>query len=385
MNKNQNDPIDKNSVDVAKHQTTEAQTNSDENNSSVDPTAGNIIKLFLVLAVLAALTTGFGKPSESAIVEGTFAIAIHGGAGGRRSLVDEEANVVRETAIKEALEKGQSILAEGGTALDAVEQVIMLLENDPNFNAGKGAVFNAAGGHELDASIMDGQSKSCGAVAGVKTVKNPIGLARLVMTETRHVLLSSDGAETFAEEQDVEQVSNDYFSTPRSKARWELYNERLKSKKVGRLNNQSIDTQSNIVQAKLALMGTVGCVALDTHGNLAAGTSTGGMTNKKYGRVGDSPVVGAGTYADNGTCAVSGTGIGEQYIRNAVAYDVSAQMKYKQSSLQEAIDDNLNNRLEENDGGLIAVDREGNIATGTNTAGMIRGVANSDGLFEVSW
>lgn len=280
--------------------------------------------------------------------------------------------------MKAALAKGVAILSSGGSSLDAVEAVILILEDDPQFNAGKGAVFNAAGSHELDASIMDGSQKSCGAVAGVSHVKNPISLARLVMTETRHVLLAGEGAEEFARQQNVSMVEPSYFDTPGARKSWERYKQRKKKVGLLKLNPETkLDPAWNI--------GTVGCVALDSHGNLAAGTSTGGMTFKKFGRVGDSPVVGAGTYADNQTCAVSATGIGEQYIRNAVAYDVSAQMKYKNVTLQQAVDDNLNNRLNKGDGGLIAVDHLGNIAMGFNTGGMARAAADSSGRFEVIW
>lgn len=385
---------------------------SSENASANSSTNGSlVIKLFVAIGCLAALNALPGMGQTTGPVTGKYAIVIHGGAGGARSLINEKANKVREDAIEDALKAGQKILADGGTALDAVEQVIRRLEDDPNFNAGKGAVFNAAGGHELDASIMDGESKSCGAVAGVTTVKNPISLARKVMTETPHVLLASNGAEAFASAQGVELVENDYFSTParRSRMKSMLENMMGPSKEDAPKNDApkkdaegkslqgagsggGMATASPILrfrhltpEQKRELMGTVGCVALDTHGNLAAGTSTGGMSRKKFGRVGDSPIVGAGTYADNETCAVSGTGIGEQYIRNAVAYDVAAQMKYRKVKLQEAVDDNLQNRLEKNDGGLIAVDKNGNIATGTNTAGMIRGIAHSDGRFEISW
>ena len=313
-----------------------------------------------------------------------FAIAIHGGAGSASSMFPGEANRRRRESMKQALQIGTDILKAGGTSLEAVEKVVVFLENDPQFNAGVGAVFNAADSHELDASIMDGNGLKCGAVCGVTTVKNPITLARLVMTDTRHVLLSAKGAEAFAQQMEQPLVSPDYFDTPATKSRWEKRKSLLKQRseyspqeferRLADLNNDSGSYQ-----------GTVGCVALDSQGNLAAATSTGGMTNKKFGRVGDSPIVGAGTYADNRTCAVSGTGIGEQYIRNAVAYDVSAQMLYKKASLEEAVQDNLKNRLNKNDGGIIAVDKDGNISMEYNTAGMARAAADSNGRFEVLW
>ena len=314
-----------------------------------------------------------------------FAIAIHGGAGSSAKNFTPEQVAKRKESLRIALQKGVDILKEGGTSLDAVESVIRILEDDPQFNAGKGAVFNAVKSHELDASIMDGRTKSCGAVAGVSHVKNPISLARLVMTETRHVLLSGSGAEEFAKQQSVEWVDPSYFDTPASLKSWQRYRDRMEkknTKKVG--STQSAEPLTND-QSEAWNIGTVGCTALDTHGNLAAGTSTGGMTFKKFGRVGDSPIVGAGTYADNETCAVSSTGTGEEYIRNAVAYDVAAQLKYKNAALTEAINDNLTRRLKKGDGGLIAVDKDGNIAMGFNTGGMARAAADSSGRFEVTW
>ena len=313
-----------------------------------------------------------------------FAIAIHGGAGSSPSLFSDEANQRRRESMRKALQIGTDILKKGGSSLDAVENVVMFLENDPQFNAGVGAVFNAADSHELDASIMDGNQLKCGAVCGVQRVKNPIKLARLVMTETRHVLLAAKGAEAFAEQMSQPMCSPDYFDTPATKSRWEKRKALLKQRSEyspSEFQTRLADLNSDIG----SYQGTVGCVALDANGNLAAATSTGGMTNKKYGRVGDSPIVGAGTYADNRTCAVSGTGIGEQYIRNAVAFDVSAQMMYKKATLEEAVADNLNNRLNKNDGGLIAVDKDGNISMGFNTSGMARAAADSSGRFEVLW
>ncbi len=305
-----------------------------------------------------------------------YAIAIHGGAGRSPADFDAETNADRRETLRAALAKGVKILKEGGTSLDAVEAVIRILEDDPQFNAGKGAVFNAQGSHELDASIMDGKSLGCGAVAGVSIVKNPISCARKVMTETPHVLLAGPGAEAFAKQQQLELVEPSYFDTDGERESWEEY----KSRK-----SQSGSLQSDHMFTPRWSIGTVGCVALDMQGNLAAGTSTGGMTDKKFGRVGDSPIVGAGTYADNQSCAVSGTGIGEQYIRHAVAYDVASQMKYRNVKLQEAVDDNLNRRLNKGDGGLIAVDKDGNIAFGFNTNGMAVAIADSAGKFEVLW
>jgi beta-aspartyl-peptidase (threonine type) len=230
-------------------------------------------------------------------------------------------------------------------------------------------VFNAAGGHELDASIMDGRSLGCGAVAAVKTVKNPISLARLVMERTRHVLLTSDGAEKFADEQKVERVENAWFDTDKQRKAWE--------------KALAAEKQSRQDPASGSHYGTVGCVCLDTHGNLAAGTSTGGLTNKKYGRVGDSPIVGAGTYADNATCAVSCTGTGEQFIRHAVSYDLSARLAYLKQPLAEAVSHVLRKRLKAGDGGIIAVGADGTIVMDYSTAGMARAAADWRGKREV--
>lgn len=293
-----------------------------------------------------------------------YAIAIHGGAGNDWLLLDDKEQAETKSSLKAALTIGQKILAGGGSSLDAVEQVIRHLEDDAIFNAGKGSVFNSAGGHELDASIMDGRDRSCGAVAGVKTVKNPISLARLVMTRTRHVLLSSDGADLFAKEMKVDLVEQKYFGTDRRYKAWQ----RVKKKR------------------EEDHMGTVGCVALDANGNLAAGTSTGGLTDKLYGRIGDSPIIGAGTYADNKTCAVSCTGVGEHYIRNAIAYDVSARMAYRKQPVKEAVQELLTKTLEADKGqlgGIIAVTHDGQITMQFNTKAMARAAADSTGRFEI--
>lgn len=299
-------------------------------------------------------------------VPARYAIALHGGAGSDWLKLDAGNQAATKASLQKAITIGKTILAEGGTSLDAVEQVILHLENDPVFNAGKGAVFNSAGGHELDASIMDGRDRSCGAVAGVKTVKNPISLARLVMQDTKHVLLSSDGADQFAKEKGVELVDQKYFWTQRRYDAWQ------------RVKRQQADDHK----------GTVGCVALDTHGNLAAGTSTGGLTNKLYGRVGDSPIVGAGTFADNKTCAVSCTGVGENFIRNAIAYDVSARMAYKQQPVEEAVHEILHQTLDatrNGHGGIIAVTHDGKITMQFNTGAMARACADSSGKLEVAF
>ncbi|MCA9083655.1 MAG: isoaspartyl peptidase/L-asparaginase [Planctomycetaceae bacterium] len=300
----------------------------------------------------------------------SFAIAIHGGAG--RTSEDNDRLDEHRRVLEEALQAGIDRLSRGETSLDVVEAVVRILEDSDSFNAGRGAVFNAEGKHELDASIMDGRTRAAGAVGGVRTVRNPISLARLVMTETRHVLLVTDGAEQFADAMqqahNVERVPNDWFSTPRRRQEWE----RLRKTNAG--NAPLPDSQR---------IGTVGCVALDQHGNLAAATSTGGLTNKRFGRIGDSPVIGAGTFADNETCAVSCTGIGEDYIRNSVAYDVSARIAYGQATVEDAVRQILTGETHKVRGGIIAVDRTGRITMQFNTQGMARAAADSSGRREI--
>lgn len=337
-------------------------------------------RLLLSFVLALSMTTISDAQDQSKKI--TYAIAIHGGAGSSPEMFSEAANQQRYDSMQKALETGQKILKEGGTSLDAVEAVLRLLEDDPQFNAGKGAVFNADSAHELDASIMDGSNLACGAVAGVKTIKNPISLARLVMTDTRHVLLAGEGADLFGEAKGVEQVENEYFDTPATKKRWKEIQQKQKEKKSSSLNRREFE----IVDMDTgSYMGTVGCVALDAHGNLAAATSTGGLTNKQFGRVGDSPIIAAGTYANNRTCAVSCTGIGEEFIRHVVAYDVAARIKYKGSTVGQAVNDILANELPNAAGGIIAVDKDGNISMEFSTAGMARAAADSSGRFEVSW
>ncbi len=319
--------------------------------------------VFSLVVVIILMNASFAYSDEN--TPPAYAIALHGGAGSDWLKLDAEGQAATRESLRQALAIGQTILADGGTSLDVVEQVIRHLEDDPLFNAGKGAVFNSAGGHELDASIMDGRDRACGAVAGVKTVKNPVSLARLVMQETRHVLLSGDGADQFAKEKGVDLVDQKYFWTQRRYDAWQ------------RVKQEQADDHK----------GTVGCVALDKHGNLAAGTSTGGLTNKLYGRVGDSPIVGAGTFADNKTCAVSCTGVGENYIRNAIAYDVSARMAYKNQPVEAAVHEILTQTLDASKnglGGIIAVTHDGKITMQFNTAAMARASADSTGRIEIA-
>jgi len=257
--------------------------------------------------------------------------------------------------LAEAVDIGYAILEKGGTSLDAVEAVVQRLEDDSLFNAGKGSVFNSEGKVELDASIMDGNTLKAGAVAGVHHVKNPIRLARTVMEKSEHVFFIGDGAEKFAQEHGLELVDESYFFT---EARWQSL--------------QKAKAKESLTEKEKH--GTVGAVALDQHGNLAAATSTGGMTNKKFGRIGDSPIIGAGTYADNETCAISATGHGEYFIRAVVAHDIASLMRYKGLSLQAAAEEVVMNKLAKlgGTGGIIAIDRNANIAMPFNTDGMYR-------------
>ena len=288
---------------------------------------------------------------------------IHGGAGGieRSRITDEQDRDIR-AALDAALEAGSAILAAGGTALDAVEAAVRLLEDDPHFNAGHGSVFTYDGQIEMDAAVMDGRDRSAGAVTGVTTARNPISLARAVMEKSGHVLLSGDGAAEFAEQNGIEQVDADYFETP-------LRRRQLEEFKSGR---RALDVEYKY--------GTVGAVALDSAGNLASATSTGGMTGKRWGRIGDSPLIGAGTYADNRSAAVSATGTGEFFIRAVASHQLAERVADRASRCKRALDETLADvRSLGGDGGLIAVSRQGEMAWGFTTPGMYRGRADSGG------
>jgi len=311
-----------------------------------------IKKIFLILA-LAPLLVLAQNPD--------YVLVIHGGAGSMNpDRMSAERIEEAQRGLQQALDAGEMILKNGGSALDAVQVAVMVLEDHPSFNAGRGAVFNADGKIELDASIMDGSNLMAGAIAGVHTIKNPVALARKVMEQSPHVLLIGEGAEKFAAEQDVEIIDPAWF---RTEERWNDY---LRIKEQQEQRDRS---------------GTVGAVALDKSGNLAAATSTGGMVMKRFGRVGDVPIIGAGTYANNQTCAVSATGHGEFFIRNVVSYDISALMLYKGMRLEDAANFVVMEKLVEQkgNGGVIAVDKDGNIAMPFNTAGMFRGFVKSSG------
>ena len=299
--------------------------------------------------------------------QGKFALVVHGGAGTitRDKLTPEQERAFRDK-LHEATEAGQKILQSGGAALDAITAVIVILEDSELFNAGKGAVFTAEGKNELDSSIMEGKSLNAGAVAGVTRIKNPILLAKAVMEHSPHVMLQGGGAELFAEQQGIKLVDPSYFYTD---LRWEQL-QKAKAEGKGAVLDHDNDFK----------FGTVGAVALDNQGNLAAGTSTGGMTNKQYGRIGDSPIIGAGTYANNASCAVSATGHGEYFIRATVARNICALMEYGGKTLEQAADQIVNKQLVEmgGSGGIIAVDKDGNMALMFNTEGMYRAQVSSN-------
>ncbi|QSX35183.1 isoaspartyl peptidase/L-asparaginase [Shewanella avicenniae] len=322
-------------------------------------------KIKKVVLAVALLSPGFATFAA----DEPFAIVIHGGAGtiSKANLTDEQIKEYK-AKLTEAVDAGYDVLEDGGSSLDAIQKAINILESSPLFNAGKGAVYTWDGKHELDASIMDGATMNAGAVAGVTHIEHPVDLARAVMEKSEHVMLSGAGAEEFALTQGFQLIPANTFDTDHR------YQQLLQAKaKITAL-------EKNNYQAKLDPLdldykfGTVGAVALDKSGNLAAATSTGGMTAKRFGRIGDSPVIGAGTYAENGVCAVSATGHGEFFIRYQVTGDICARVKYQQKSIIEAADEVINGRLSKvgGTGGVIAIDGRGNIATLFNTEGMYR-------------
>ncbi|HMX41615.1 MAG TPA: isoaspartyl peptidase/L-asparaginase [Saprospiraceae bacterium] len=334
--------------------------------------------LFLCLALMiVSCQTPSPEAGPLRPADGTrpaYALVIHGGAGTiSRADMSAEKEAAYRAALDTALSIGENVLRSGGSALDAVSQTIVYLEDCPLFNAGRGAVFTHEGKNELDASIMDGREQRAGAVGSVSTVKNPILLARAVMERSPHVMLSGRGAEQFAVEQGLQMADPSWF---RTEERWNSLQKALEAEKAQQ------PRQNGLLQRNPdGKFGTVGCAALDQQGNLAAGTSTGGMTNKRWNRLGDSPIIGAGTYASNDACAISCTGHGEYFIRYAVAHDVWALMAYKGLPLQEAATLVVNKKLVEKggEGGLIGVDRWGNITMPFNSGGMYRGYAKPGG------
>jgi beta-aspartyl-peptidase (threonine type) len=329
-----------------------------------------LLLVILSIGLVSCKNQNSSEKNELPLEKPDWVIVIHGGAGNiTPESITPEKEADYRTKLTEAIEAGALVLEAGGSSLDAVEVAINIMEDCPLFNAGKGAVFSADGVNELDASIMDGNTLNAGAVAGITNVRHPISAARKVMEESAHVMLVKEGAEQFAGEQGLEIVDPSWFYT---EDRWESLQ---KAKQRETEKKEDLSKKS----------GTVGCVALDKHGNLAAGTSTGGMTNKKYGRIGDSPIIGAGTYANNNSCAVSATGHGEYFIRNVVAYDISARMLYHGETLEEASDMVINHVLKAQDGsgGVIALDKDGSVSMQFNTTGMFRATVKSGGNADV--
>jgi beta-aspartyl-peptidase (threonine type) len=341
-----------------------------------------ILTYFVVFILLLGCKNEENHPSQALdtsknLIERTenFGIVIHGGAGTiLKENMSDSLEAAYKAKLKEAISAGYNILKNGGNSLDAVTHTINIMEDSPLFNAGKGAVFTHEGSNELDASIMDGANLNAGAVAGVKHIKNPIDLARDVMQKSEHVMLYGAGAEEFAKGLGYKMMDTSYFYT---KNRYESLLRVLEKEKSK--NEKKVSFEDSYI--KNSKFGTVGCAALDKHGNLAAGTSTGGMTNKRWNRIGDAPIIGAGTYANNATCAVSSTGWGEYFIRSVVAYDISALMEYKGMTLQEAASEVIQKKVPAlgGDGGIVAIDKDGNVAMEFNTAGMYRATMNSEG------
>jgi beta-aspartyl-peptidase (threonine type) len=337
-----------------------------------------------VLTFLMCLLYTINFAQNQSAVMNNITLVIHGGAGTitRKSMTPEKEKAYKDK-MNEALQVGYNVLKKGGTSLDAVEVAIQIMEDSPLFNAGKGAVFTNAGKNELDASIMDGNTLKAGAIAGVTTIKNPITVARMVMEKSEHVMMVGKGAEQFAKEKGAQIVDPSYFHTD---IRYQQL-QNIKAEEKTQLDHSeekgSLDEEQSLFEGKK--FGTVGAVALDQFGNLAAGTSTGGMTNKRYGRVGDAPIIGAGTYANNQTCAVSATGHGEYFIRSVVAYDVSAIMEYKKVNVKQAGEEVVMQKLVKlgGQGGIIALDNKGNFTMPFNSEGMYRGYIKADGKSEI--
>ncbi|MFO1065687.1 MAG: isoaspartyl peptidase/L-asparaginase [Pirellulales bacterium] len=302
-----------------------------------------------------------------------YAIALHGGAGGSPRLWSETVCREKRAGLAEALDRGIQILSASGSALDAVEAVVRSLEDNPLFNAGRGCVLNEAGEHELDAAIMAGDKPSCGSVTGVKRVKNPVTLARRVMTDTPHVMLNAAGADQFAESIGLELADAEYFRTTDQIQQWQKWRARISGEAT------ETDEPNDPSGSSVRYFGTVGCVAIDSSRCIAAATSTGGLTGKRWGRVGDTPIIGAGTYANNVSCGISCTGTGEEFIRHNVAADISARMRYAGASLASAVNTIIHEVLPADCGGLISVDRHYNIVMDYNTACMARAAADSSG------
>jgi len=342
------------------------------------------LMVFCILIATSGQVLAQSKAGKPAAIQ--WAIALHTGAGSTARDLKPEEREPLEASLRAAITVGKDVLENGGTAMDAVEKVVIALEDNPFFNAGKGAVFTRAGTHELDASIMDGETLRCGAVGGVKAQKNPVKVARLVMENTPHILLSGGEADAFGAKHGCEQVTQDYFYTEK---RFRQLQEYFKTQKLEPLDKPGYPIKLSAAKSPASqhddgTRGTVGCVALDTHGNLAAATSTGGLTGKMPGRIGDTPIIGAGNYANNKSCAASGTGKGEEFIRNSITSRVALLMEERKIPVEEAVRICMKDVLKPGEGGVIAVDHDGHISMQANTGAMPRAAADSTGRFETA-
>jgi L-asparaginase / beta-aspartyl-peptidase len=332
----------------------------------------NIYSNYFWMVLLLTVSLGVAFMGCAAAPEGEraeWALALHGGAGTISQDLPDSVKQQYYDGLEQAVRIGEEVLRNGGSALDAVEQVVRDLEDNPLFNAGKGSVFTKDGIHELDAAIMDGSTMEAGALTGLTTVKNPVSLARIVMEESNHIFFSGNGAEQYADETDVERVDNDHFFTQRRYEQWQQAQEQ---------SHLDSNRQSFFESPNADLFGTVGAVALDADGNLAAATSTGGMTNKQFGRVGDVPIIGSGTFA-NHVAAISATGWGEKIMQQVSANTIANLVEFGGYSLDGAVDFVLTERLQPDEAGFIAVDKDGNIVMNMNTPGMFRGAIDSQG------
>jgi len=335
-----------------------------------------LLNLLLTIVILTSCETTSTKSTIQKREPNSFAIVIHGGAGGiKREYFNDEQQDAYTKKLEEALDAGYKILENGGISLDAIQAAINVMEDSPLFNAGKGAVYNSEGNQEMDAAIMDGKTLNAGAIAGVNHIKNPILAARIVMDSSKHVMLSGKGAEIMAKSYGIEMVDSSYFFTEKRLNQLR----KIQGKEEIQLDHTAFLIKNELIDDHK--FGTVGAVAIDKSGNIAAGTSTGGMTNKKYGRIGDVPIIGAGTYANNLTCGISATGTGEYFMRTVAAHEVSNLIQYQRMTSEQALHEVLFNQIGPlgGEGGMILMDKNGNVAWDFNSTGMFRGYKKSDG------
>ncbi|UMB60609.1 isoaspartyl peptidase/L-asparaginase [Lutibacter sp. A80] len=339
------------------------------------------LALLLIISIISCNEKTSDKNIEATKDPNSFAIVIHGGAGGIKPEYFTKAQQEAYTQkLEEALNAGYTVLDNGGISLDAIQAAINIMEDSPLFNAGKGAVYNSDGNQEMDAAIMDGNTLNAGAVAGINHIKNPILAARIVMDSSKHVLLSGKGAEIMAKKYGIEMVDSSYFFTEKRMNQLK----KLQGKTTTTLDHTAFLIKNELIDDHK--YGTVGAVAIDKNGNIAAGTSTGGMTNKKYGRIGDVPIIGAGTYANNLTCGISATGTGEYFIRTVAAHEVSNLIKFKKFSPDNALNEVLFNQIGPlgGEGGMILIDKHGDVYWDFNSSGMFRGYKKSNGESKIA-